>query len=182
MFSRITFILGWLWYFSMACRIVTASLYEELLVRPSISRFWTMFPKYLLKIPTNLLSSETTLLFSTKVIISSFKVLSVTEGFTVFQKKNYFRWCILHWGYCKTPQKFLCLLYADLVASAISFLYLCNNLKRFLIAFYKILFINLAWLYLTYLSFEGVFFSSIILEIFINQAKSLDCLLLEDNP
>ena len=53
MFSRITFILGWFWYFSMACLIVTASLSEEVLARPSIPRFWTIFPKYLLKISTN---------------------------------------------------------------------------------------------------------------------------------
>ena len=86
MFYRITFILGWFWYFSMVCLIVTTSLSEESLVRPSTPRFWTMFPKYLLKISTNSLSSETTLLFSTKVIRSSFKVVSVKEGFAVFQK------------------------------------------------------------------------------------------------
>ena len=68
MFSRITFILRGFWYFSMAYLIVTASLSDEMLVRPSIPRFWTIFPKYLLRISTNSLSFETTLLFSTKVI------------------------------------------------------------------------------------------------------------------
>ena len=46
MFSRITFILGWFWYFSMACLIVTASLSEEVLVRPSIPRFSFIFISY----------------------------------------------------------------------------------------------------------------------------------------
>ena len=67
----------------MAFLIVTASLSEEIFVRPSI-------PKYLLRTCANLLSPETTLLFSTKVILSFFKVLPVNEGFTVFQKKVYF--------------------------------------------------------------------------------------------
>ena len=52
LFSRITFILEWFWYFTMAF----------LIVRPSISRFWTMFPKDLLKMFTNSFSSKTTLL------------------------------------------------------------------------------------------------------------------------
>ena len=39
MFSRITYILGWFWYFSMAFLIATASLSEEIFVRPSIPRF-----------------------------------------------------------------------------------------------------------------------------------------------
>ena len=108
MFSHVTFILGWFWYFSVAFVVVTTSVYEEIFFRLSIPRFWTIFPKYLLKIPTNLLLSETTLLFSTKVILWSFKVLSVNEGFMVF-RKVYFWWCvsrwgcILRWGYCKTP-------------------------------------------------------------------------------
>ena len=78
-------------------------------------------------------------------------------------------------------QKFHCLLYAGLVASAFSFLYLFNNLERFIIAFCKFLFINLAWLYLTYLFLKGTFFSNIILEIPVNRAKSSDYMLLEDN-
>ena len=101
MLLRIAFILGWFWYFSMACLIVIASLSQEVLVRSSIPWFWMIFPKYLLKISTNSLSSETTLLFSTKVVLSFVKVLSLKEGFN-FSKKSYFRWCILHWGYCKT--------------------------------------------------------------------------------
>ena len=101
MFSRITFILGWFWYFSMACLIVTASLSEEVLVRPSIPRFWTIFPKYLLKISTNSLSSETTLYFSTKVILSGYLVKRRFYGFPkkfTFGGAFYFQW-----GYCKTP-------------------------------------------------------------------------------
>ena len=39
MFSRITYILGWFWYFSMAFLIATASLSEEIFVRPSIPSF-----------------------------------------------------------------------------------------------------------------------------------------------
>ena len=63
------------------------------LIRPSIRRFLTIFPKYLLKIFTNLPSSETTLLFSTKLILSKFylfTILSVYESFTVFQKSFIF--------------------------------------------------------------------------------------------
>ena len=58
----------------MAFIIVTASLSEEMFVRPSIPSFLTIFPKYLLKISINLLLSETTLLFSTKVILSKFSL------------------------------------------------------------------------------------------------------------
>ena len=39
MFSRITLILGWFRYFSMAGLIVIASLSEEVLVRTTILRF-----------------------------------------------------------------------------------------------------------------------------------------------
>ena len=87
MFSRITFILGWLWHFPLAFLIVTASLSKEIFFRLSIPRFWTIFLNYLLKISTILLSFETTLLFQTKVILSFFKVWSVNECFTVFQRK-----------------------------------------------------------------------------------------------
>ena len=70
----------------MACLIVTASLSEEVLVRPSIPMFGTIFLNYLLKIYINLLSSEASLLFSTKVILSSSKVLSVNEGLRFSEK------------------------------------------------------------------------------------------------
>ena len=109
MFSCITFILGWFWYSSMAFIIVTVSLFEEIFVRPStpsIPRFWTIFPNYLLKISTDLLSSETTLLFSAKVILSSFKVLSVKEGFTVL--RMYFTLIVSHKNFSDS--------YVDLVA------------------------------------------------------------------
>ena len=48
----------------MAFLIVTMSLYEEILVKPSIPRFSTIFPKYLLKISSNSLSSETIIVFN----------------------------------------------------------------------------------------------------------------------
>ena len=78
-------------------------------------------------------------------------------------------------------QWFICLLHADAVASVFPFLYVFNNLERFMIALCKFLFINLAWLYLTYLSFKGTLFSIIISVIFINQAKLSDCMLWEGN-
>ena len=68
----------------MAFLIVTVSLSEETLLRVSIPRFCTIFPKCLLKTSTSSLSSEIPMIL-TKVVLSSFKVLSVNEGFTVFQ-------------------------------------------------------------------------------------------------
>ena len=125
MFSRITFILVWFQYFSVAFLVFTASLSEEIFVKPSIPRFWTILPNYLLKISTNMLSSETILLFSTKVTRSSFKILSVDEGFTIFQKTllsvMYFTLRLMQNSFLvflnTLTQKFLCLLYADLVVS-----------------------------------------------------------------
>ena len=97
-FSSITFILGWFRYFSIACLIVTVLLSGEKIFRRTIPRFWTVFPKYLLKFPTNLLSSETT--YSNFLTFQSFVC---NPRFYGFPKKDYFRWCILHWGYSKTP-------------------------------------------------------------------------------
>ena len=116
----------------MACLVVTATLFEEVSVRPSIPRFQTIFPKYLLKISTNMLSSETTSLFSTKVIFSSSKVLSVKKGFAVFQKSlfsvMYFTSRLLQNSFFvflnSFKRQFLCVLYANLVASIFSFIYL----------------------------------------------------------
>ena len=67
----------------MAFLIVAMSLSEEILVRPYISRFLTIFLKYLLKISANSCFSEITLLFLFKVIFHIFKSFYVNKGFTV---------------------------------------------------------------------------------------------------
>ena len=63
MFSGISFLLGWFWYFHMAFRRDRVSLSGEILVRPSIPGFWLIFRKYLLKIFKNLLSPESITVF-----------------------------------------------------------------------------------------------------------------------
>ena len=145
------------------------SLSKEVLVWPSIPRFWTIFLRYMLKIYTNLLCSETTLIFNLLNFIWK-------RSFTVSQNSLILNWWyILHWHYCKSPSsaslysfthEFLCLLHAGLVAFVFSFLYLFNNLEGFIIAVCKFLFINVARLFLKYLSFKGTFVSSIILKYF----------------
>ena len=125
-----------------------------------------MFPKYLLKISTNSLSSENNFIVFNKGNSFIFQSCICKRRFCGFPKKFIFGDVFyielivkLIFGFFNSfTQKFICLLYADLVASAFSFLYLFNNLERFIIVFCKIWFIKLAWLYLTYLSFKGAFF------------------------
>ena len=128
MFSRITFILWWFWYFSVPFLLVIIVI---ILVRASITRLRTIFPMYLLKISTNLLSSETTLLFSTKVA-NYFNFQSIIRKQRFYC--NFFRLCILHWDCCKIP------VWSFLVVSHKKFLYhLCIELFASVFPFYSYL-------------------------------------------
>ena len=100
MFSCITFILAWFWYFSIAFLTVTKSLSEECWLdhlSPGFERYFQNICWKFLLINFNL---KQLLLFSAKVILSSFKVLFVNEGYTIIQN-SLFRLYILHWVYSK---------------------------------------------------------------------------------
>ena len=115
--------------------LVAVSFSKEILVRPSIPKSWRIFPKC--ENWNHQKQSETTLLLSAMVFFRSVKVLSVNEGFMVLQNslfsviyfllrlmKNLFLVSLNSF-----TQKFLYMLYADLVAFVFfPFLHLFNNL------------------------------------------------------
>ena len=123
-------------------------------------KFCARFEKYSLKTFTNSLLSDTTFSFSVNVILLPFNVLSVRDGFTVFQNcllsvtrftsrlsKNYF----LVFRRSLT-QIFHCFLYATCDDIVLSCLNLFNNLDLVMIAFLKFLLTIVTWLHLTYIN------------------------------
>ena len=68
-----------------------------------------------------------------------------------------------------SSQKFICLLYADLVASVFSFLVSIKHPGTIYNCFLQVS------------VHKGAFFSNIFSEVFVNRVKLSDCMLSEDN-